>query len=198
MPPNIMVLNIMPTDTKPSDIIPSHFAAQHHAHRYCIVVRRQISYERQRQWHVLGIFEWQIFEFADGKSYQSQNIGGKVKQLSRLVLRFILGRYWHCIDNHVRLIVSINTVNLSILKLHAKKQTCFGFVYKVRPVSSTKTGVFYQHFWELFVKNIQSIIRYRSYSQKTQEHSQRLGLCSWWVFDAFTLPCFLVWSLTSA
>ena len=34
-----------------------------------------------------------------------------------------------------------NTVPFSILKLYAKTLTCFGFVYKVRPVSSTKTNI---------------------------------------------------------
>ena len=40
-------------------------------------------------------------------------------------------RYRHCADNDV----SINTVPLTSHKSNAKKQTCFRFVYKVRPVS---------------------------------------------------------------
>ena len=63
-------------------------------------------------------------------------------------------RLWHYADNHV----SINTVPLTILKLYAKIKTCSGFVYKVGPVSSTKTLVFYilteesinSHIWSQF------------------------------------------------
>ena len=50
-------------------------------------LRRQIYYKGQRQRHVLGIYGPQVLEFADGKSYQNQNIGGKVKQLSRQGVR---------------------------------------------------------------------------------------------------------------
>ena len=39
------------------------------------------------------------------------------------------------ITNHV----SINSVPLSTLQLYTKKQTCLEFVYRVKPVSSTKT-----------------------------------------------------------
>ena len=46
-------------------------------------LRRQIYYKGQQQRHVLGIYGPQVLEFAEGKSYQNQNIGGKVEQLSR-------------------------------------------------------------------------------------------------------------------
>ena len=69
-----------------------------------------------------------------------------------------------CRQNHV----SIDTVPLSILKLYAKHQTCFEFVHKVRPISSTLTQIVERSLAHSS-KNFNSTLTANDWHQKAQE-----------------------------